>query len=165
MSATPRFSLPFLDVGQTNKELTHNEALQTLDILVGALVESPPLADPPGAPLVGSAYIVAANPSGAWAGMAQSIAAWTSGGWRFVKPAEGLMVFVRSAGLFALFRQNTWEQGISRAAALVIADQQVVGPRAAAIAGPSGGTIVDQEARGTIAAILGALRQHGLIES
>jgi hypothetical protein len=52
-----------------------------------------------------------------------------------------------------------------RADALLINDEQVIGPRAAAIASPSGGTVIDSEARSTIDAILGALRQHGLIDS
>jgi hypothetical protein len=42
---------------------------------------------------------------------------------------------------------------------------QVVGPRAAAVSPPSGGPVVDSEARVTIEAILGALREHGLIDS
>jgi hypothetical protein len=40
----------------------------------------------------------------------------------------------------------------------------VVGASAAAIASPSSGSVVDAEARGAIDAILGALRQHGLIQ-
>jgi hypothetical protein len=39
----------------------------------------------------------------------------------------------------------------------------VVGPQAAAIADPDGGAVVDGEARTAIAAILAALRSHGLI--
>lgn len=45
----------------------------------------------------------------------------------------------------------------------MVAGEQVVGPRLASIADPSGGTIVDVEARAGIAAILNRLRQHGLI--
>jgi len=42
MAATPRLSLPFLSVGQAQKEFTHNESLQTLDALVaGALILYP----------------------------------------------------------------------------------------------------------------------------
>ena len=51
------------------------------------------------------------------------------------------------------------------AAHVVIGGDPVVGPRQAAIADPPGGTIVDAESRGAIAAILAALRSHGLIAS
>jgi len=39
------------------------------------------------------------------------------------------------------------------------------GTRAAAIAGPAGGTTIDAESRTAIGQILTALRQHGLIET
>jgi hypothetical protein len=51
-----------------------------------------------------------------------------------------------------------------RGDAVMIGDQQVVGSRAAAIASPAGGATVDSEARVAVDAILGALREHGLIE-
>lgn len=46
---------------------------------------------------------------------------------------------------------------------LVIGGQQVVAARGAAIAAPSGGAIIDAEARTALSAILSALRLHGLI--
>jgi hypothetical protein len=46
---------------------------------------------------------------------------------------------------------------------LLIGGQQVIGARAAAILGPSGGSVVDAEARASVDAILDALREHGLI--
>jgi hypothetical protein len=39
----------------------------------------------------------------------------------------------------------------------------VVGPRQAAVAAPSGGTVIDAESRTALVAILAALRAHGLI--
>jgi hypothetical protein len=50
-----------LSVGQAQKEFTHNESLQTLDILVAGAVEEPPLSTPPTSPSVGACYIVAAD--------------------------------------------------------------------------------------------------------
>lgn len=40
-----------------------------------------------------------------------------------------------------------------------------MGPRLAAMAEATGGTVIDTEARAAIAAILDRLRQHGLIAS
>ena len=54
---------------------------------------------------------------------------------------------------------------IVRGSSVILGDQQVLGPRAAAIGSPAGGTTVDSGARNIIAQILEALRQHGLIES
>ena len=164
MAATPRLSLPFLSVGQAQKEFTVNEAFQTLDLVAVGAVEEPPLATPPVSPALGACYIVAEDATDAWAGKSQCVAGWTSGGWRFVAPVEGFSVFVRATGTYAIFRGGVWEIGQVRGAALVIGDEQVVGSRAAAIASPTGGATIDSEARAAIEAILGALRAHGLIE-
>lgn len=114
-------------------------------MLVAPTVEEPPLAAPPLSPELGSCYIVAASPSEAWAGNAQCLAAFTSGGWRFVAPIDGLVVYVRSTETRAIYREGAWELSEG------------------SIASPSGGTTVDAEARAIINQILSALRQHGLI--
>jgi hypothetical protein len=165
MSSTPRLALPFLSPGQAQKELFHNEALQLLDVLVGAAVEEPPRGSPPASPALGSCYLVAASATGAWTGKAGSIAAFTSGGWRFLPPVEGLSVYVRSLGTCAAFRLGTWELGKLRGSSIVIGGDQVIGHRGAAIADPAGGGVVDSEARMAISQVLAALRQHGLIET
>ena len=164
MAATPRLSLPFLSVGQSQKEFTVNEAFQAVDLLVAGAVEEPPLATPPVTPALGACYIVAEDATGAWAGKSHYVAGWTNGGWRTIAPVEGMSMFVRSTGTCATFRGGLWEIGQVRGAALVIGDEQVVGSRAAAIASPTGGAMIDSEARAAIEAILGALRAHGLIE-
>jgi hypothetical protein len=165
MAGTPRLALPFLSVGQAQKEFTHNESLQTLDILVAGAVEQPPLANPPASPAPGACYIVDASATDAWAGKSQYVAAWTTGGWRFVAPVEGMLLYERTSGTWAAFRNGAWELGMVRASALLIGGQQVVGPRAAAIQSATGGTVVDSECRAAIDAILDAMRQHGLIDS
>ena len=137
--------------------------LQTIDVLVGAAVEEPPRAAPPASPAAGTCYIVASSPSGDWANQAGKLAAFTSGGWRFIAPVEGLSVFVRSTAVEARFRSGAWELGQLRGDRLLVGGNQVIGSRAAAIANPTGGAIVDAETRSAIGLILAALRQHGLI--
>ena len=132
-------------------------------MLLGAAVEEPPRAAPPAAPQVGSCYIVAAAPTGAWAGQQGKLAAYTAGGWRFIAPVEGLTVHIRSTSINACYRGGAWELGQVRGDRLLVGGLQVVGSRAAAIPDPSGGGNGDAAARTAIVAILAALRQHGLI--
>lgn len=165
MSSTPRLAMPFLSAGQAQKEISHNEALQTLDMLVAAAVEEPPRAVPPASPTVGTCYIVAAAPTGAWAGKQQCVATYTSGGWRFIDPVEGMAAYVKSDSAWAAYRAGVWEIGSIRGSRLIIAGQQVVGIRTGSIASPSGGSTVDIQARATIDQMLNALQQHGLIET
>lgn len=165
MSVTPRLSLPFLSVGQAQKEAFHNEALQALDFMVSCAVEEPPRNDPPASPAMGACYLLSDAPTDLWSGKANCIAAFTNGGWRFVAPDEGMVAYVRSAGAWAAYRSGGWEIGQIRGAHLVLEGQQVVGPREPAIEAPSGGTIIDTQSRLAIEEILAAMRHHGLIET
>ena len=105
------------------------------------------------------------TPTDAWVGNPLALAGFSSGGWRYVAPIEGMAAYVKSQDLWACFRAGAWELGLLRGSSVVIGDQQVVGGRAAAIPSATGGTVVDTEARAAIDLVLGALRQHGLIES
>jgi hypothetical protein len=98
MSGTARLALPFLSPGQAQKEFIHNEALQTLDLLVSAAVEEAPRSSPPASTVVGACYIVGLSRTGAWAGKAQCLAGYTSGGWRFVSPIDGMNAYVKTEG-------------------------------------------------------------------
>ncbi len=165
MSASARLSLPFLSAGQAQKEIVHNEALQTLDLLVDAAVEEGPQTTPPSSPTVGECYIIGASSLGEWTGKDGYLAGYTSGGWRYISPLDGMSVYVKSTSTWAIYRAGAWEFGAVRGASLVIGGVQVVGSRQTAILGPSGGTNIDAESRAAVDQILAALRQHGLIES
>ena len=138
-------------------------ALQTLDLMVAAAVEEMPRAEPPASPAIGATYIVAGAASGDWVGRDQCLAGYTEGGWRFVQPRPGTTAYVISASLWAVYRDGVWETGCVRGQGLFVGDQQVVGSRAAAIATPAAGAVIDAEARAAVGQILSVLRGHGLI--
>ena len=92
MNVTQRLELPMLFSGQAAKEVTVNEALQALDIIVAAVVEGDATAAPPASPAVGNCYLVGGSPTGPWTGKAEHLAAWTANGWRFIAPFAGLAV-------------------------------------------------------------------------
>ena len=70
-----------------------------------------------------------------------------------------------TTGQLARHVGGTWTLGTVAGSRVVIAGLQVVGARRAAITDPSGGSVVDAEARTAIAAVLAVLRAHGLIAS
>lgn len=144
METTANLRLPLLQPGQAQKELFHNESLLILDIVSAAVVEEPPVNEPPATPSTGSCYIVGDQPAGGWAGKADQLAAYTAGGWRYVSPTEGLYVHVRSNGTRARFMNGSWNFAES-------------------VAEPVGGTQVDLEARAAISEILAVLRGNGLV--
>lgn len=163
MSSTARFALPLLSPGQAQKEITHNEALTLIDALVQPCAESAGTNVPPDTPAAGQMWIVGDSPSGAWGGHASALAVWTGGGWRFVAPREGMSVHARDQGVEARFADGAWIFGMLTAARLMIGGSQVVGDRQPAIDAPTGGAVLDSEARTAIAAMLDAMRTHGLI--
>lgn len=100
-----------------------------------------------------------------WSGKDQCVAGYTSGGWRYVAPVEGMSSYVKATGVSALYRGGAWEFGTLRGLNVTLGGVQVVGSRQAAIPAPTGGAIIDAEGRSAINQILAMLRQHGLIES
>jgi Protein of unknown function (DUF2793) len=160
---TDRLSLPFIIAGQAQKEVTHNEALTSLDALVQSVVVAVAPASVPASPGLGQSWIIGAAPTGAWIGKAGYLACWTSGGWRFAPPFEGMTCWSLADSLSVRRESGAWLKGKLTASAILIGGEQVLGPRGVAIANPSGGTNVDPEARLALDAMLSAMRLHGLI--
>ena len=88
MAETPNLGLPYLLAAQSQKHVTHNDAIRALDALVQIAVLDRSLAAPPASPADGDRYIVDSSPTGAWAGQASNIAAYQDGAWMFYPPNE-----------------------------------------------------------------------------
>jgi hypothetical protein len=161
---TPRLALPFILPGQAQKEFYHNEALLKVDIALHPAVEGQTLTAPPESPLVGQSWVVAPEAAGAWTGKSGMLAGWTEGGWRFVQPIPGMLVWSKSEGHWLHWRAGGWSSGELSATALFVDGKKVVGERQPAVPSPSGGTVIDVEARAAIAAVTAVLKSHGLIE-
>ena len=140
-SSTPRHQLPFLFAGQAQKEFFVNEALARIDMLLNPVVEGV-LSVPPGEPVSGACYIVGEQPADEWTGFADAIAGWIDGQWTFASPSPGLAVHERSSGT-SLIYSNGWQ-------------------RLEAPTPPSGGDVVDAQARTAIEELVALLTQRGL---
>ncbi len=158
-----RFALPLLQAGQAQKELTHNEALALIDMLLHAQVESMTVATPPGGASVGQCWVVASGGSGAWAGQDGNLACLTTGGWRFVTPRTGTQLLNVSDGNIYVHDGTGWQAAQVRTDGVYIGGDRIIATRQSAIADPTGGSTTDTQARTAISAILAALRNHGLI--
>lgn len=110
---TPNLGLPYIVQGQAQKEVTHNEALNLLDAVVQLAVLDRDLAAPPGSPAQGARYIVAASPTGAWAGHADHIAVWLDGAWRFFLPSIGWIAWVADEGVMLAWSGSAWVDALA----------------------------------------------------
>ncbi|CAN0081588.1 unnamed protein product, partial [Phaeothamnion confervicola] len=108
MSDTPLIGLPLLEASQSQKHVTHNEALLLLDTMVHLAVISRVLAAPPGSPADGDRYLVAASATGGWLGHSGHIAFREAGAWRFAIPKAGWRLWVAAESLFLLFDGTLW---------------------------------------------------------
>lgn len=160
---TPRLSLPMLHAGQAQKEMTHNEALLALDILLHPEVEGVGQNEPPAAPEPGQCWVVGDAPVSDWAGQADHIAAWSDSGWRFLRTCEGMLLWSRPDAQPIRKISGGWRLGELRGSVVKLDGVQVLGPQQPAIAFPEGGNVVDAEARTTLSMLLNALQQHGMV--
>lgn len=128
--------------GQSQKEVTVNEALLLADLLLHPAVEG--MADtPPSAPASGQCWIVGPAPAGAFSGKSGQVAAWSEGGWRFITPFPGLRVHDKASGAQRFFN-GAW--------------QGVVAPAA-----PAGGAVIDVQARAAVASLVALLQTAGIL--
>jgi hypothetical protein len=158
-----RLSLPLLYAAQAQKEVTHNEALAMLDIAVQASVMEAGRNNPPNDAVPGQCWIVGAVPVGAWLGHAGALAGWTGGGWRFVAPRDGMRAWDMQAGCWVVRVAGVWESGLARVARVMIGSDQILGARQPAISTPTGGSVIDVEARACLVDIVAVMQAHGLI--
>lgn len=161
---TPRFALPFIIPGQAQKEMFHNEALARIDLALHPAVEGPPSAEPPAEPTEGECRIVAPGAGGDWTGCDNKLAMWTQSGWRFLAPPPGTSAWNKAAAVPLIWDGYQWREGDLACSGLTVNGLRVVGARQAGVPSPSGGTIIDEEARAAINALTAALMSHGLIE-
>jgi Protein of unknown function (DUF2793)/Right handed beta helix region len=108
MDISPNLNLPYILAAQAQKHVTHNEAVLALDCLVQINVLDRDLAAPPASPIEGQRFIVASNPSGAWAGNAKAIAAFQDAAWVFYTPREGWLAWVGDEDKLVVYDGNGW---------------------------------------------------------
>lgn len=110
MTTSPVLATTDLVAGQAIPESTVNQNARRLE--QGAqqfAVKDKDLATPPGSPADGDAYIVAASPTGAWAGKAEQIAYWQAGtGWLFIAPREGMRADVADEDIGYRYDGSDW---------------------------------------------------------
>lgn len=141
---SPRMQLPLLVPGQGQKDITHNEALLRLDMLLHPCAISRTAIEP-AQPAIGECWLVADDPGGAWYGQQDAVALWTQGGWRFAQLPEGGRVWIQGERGYLRRERTGWVREIPTGTAM------------ADLAVPAGGDVVDMEARAVIAALIARL--------
>lgn len=108
MTDTANLGLPFIEGSQAQKHVTHNEALRILDAVIQVAVLDADRMAPPADPDDGDRHIVAAVPTGAWAGHAAAIATWEDGAWRFLAPHTGWIAWSIADDMLLVYDGSEW---------------------------------------------------------
>lgn len=109
MSISSNLSLPFLEAGQAQKHVTHNEALRLLDSVVQLAVVAV-TASPPAEPEEGERHIVAPDATGAFDGHDLKIAAWQDGAWNFLVPRPGWRTWNADEEALLVWTGSAWSE-------------------------------------------------------
>ncbi|MFC2970465.1 DUF2793 domain-containing protein [Acidimangrovimonas pyrenivorans] len=105
---SPNLSLPYLQPAQAQKHVTHNAALQRLDLLVQAAVEEVGALVPPALPADGAAYALGQGTQNAWAGKDGMLAAWSDGAWLFLAPRPGWRIWDKAKAELRIWSGSAW---------------------------------------------------------
>lgn len=127
---------------QSQKEFYVNEAHAILDCLLHAAIEGEADA-PPVTPRDGETWLIGDTPTGDWAGHAGELACYAVGAWLFVTPRNGVRVLDLNTGQSRLYHDG-WQT-------------------AASVVSPSGGSVIDAEARTAIEGLIAALVANGTL--
>lgn len=141
-STTSRYGLPLLFAAQAQKEFYVNEAHAIVDCLLHPVVEGE-ANDPPASPADGEAWLVGNTPTGDWTGHEGELACVEAGAWLFIAPRNGLRIHDLGSGQSRLFLGG-WQL-------------------AANVSTPTGGGVIDAEARAAIDGLIAALVANGTL--
>jgi hypothetical protein len=105
---TPNLSLPFILPAQAQKHVTHNEAIELLDMIVQLTLESTTAITPPATANEGQAWVLGTGATGDWTGQDNNIATWRGGGWLFVTPRDGWQAWVNDVAAIQVLTSGSW---------------------------------------------------------
>lgn len=106
---TPK-GLPEIAYNQSQKHVTHNEALRIIDGLLLLTAQDKDLTTPPVSPINGTCYIPATTASGEWTGYENYIAHYHTSTWHFYEPKFGWYLFMSDEQAFYWWDNNSWQK-------------------------------------------------------
>jgi len=139
-----RFGLPLLFSGQTQKEVYVNEAHAIMDALLHCAIEGVASSAPAG-PVDGMNWLIGDNAIGEWEGKSGSLACRQAGGWIYIAPRDGLQILNRATGQICRYFGG-WQFP-------------------ARMNAPTGGGVIDAEARDAIGQLILALQALGFAQT
>lgn len=105
---TPVLQLPLMQAAQAQKHVTHNEALEKLDVICQLRVEGFGAETPPASPIEGQAWVLGTSPTGDWAGEGGKVVSYRNGGWLFLPPRIGWLAWSKPDDQLRAYDGANW---------------------------------------------------------
>ena len=99
MANTSKMNMPLIAADQSQKHVTHNEALNIIDAFTHPSVINRTRTSPPGSPTEGDQYIIAASATGDWVGHDYEVTTYQNGAWVFFEPYIGMHAWIQDEGV------------------------------------------------------------------
>jgi hypothetical protein len=107
MTSTLNLGISLISTNQAQKEVTFADAMNRVDNLLHAKAQSLFFFNPPTG-VEGQMYIVATGATGAWLSQAGKLAYFIGGGWYFVTPKAGMLVFIIDVNSYYEYNGSSW---------------------------------------------------------
>ena len=107
MENTTNLKLPLLIPNQSQKEITHNEALIIIDNILQNGIIDKDLTTPPENPNTNDMYIVGEGAIGKWEGKDNYLVFYDNG-WRFIEPREGFTFWINDEDKLYTYNGSKW---------------------------------------------------------
>ena len=140
-----KISVPDTRLNARTRRLFLNHLAETANVsasarAAGVALTAPALTDSD----IGKCWLVGSGATGLWTNKSGQIAIWIGGDWRYLVAHDGMRLWNRSNGRDSIYTGGVWRSG-------------------PIIANPSGGAVVDIEARATLGAMLQYFRLIGIL--
>ncbi len=111
MIYTENFNFNYIRQSQLNKDISINEFMALVDILLRATTLSKDYTHKPSDPKHGDCYIVSNVAEEEWSSYKNNLAIFTrNSGWTYIAPKEGFRFFVLDKGIDYVFKNGSWSE-------------------------------------------------------
>lgn len=109
MPQTLRHKLPYIAASQSQKHITYNQAIETLDLISNTTVKTI-IDQKPISPQNGDIYLVGNTPENEWVGHAATVACFKDNHWKYTSPLTGWTIWVEDLETALTWTGSEWRE-------------------------------------------------------
>lgn len=106
---SPILGIAYMVASQGGKEITFNDMVNIVELLIDRTVKSITVTTPPASPNEGDAYIIPSGATGAWSSEVGQIAQYIGGAWVYYTARIGWLFYVVSESKYFKWGGSSWQ--------------------------------------------------------